>query len=149
MRTATVVGVPMGDKDAKANAFLHCHELRKPAVSCRDVAACKRPWPIRIAALAVLSCMHTWHRKGSQQACRLWLKVDVHNNLGDLWRAQGQLGRMEAQSCYQEALSIDAHYAPAWRGLGDLFREAGEHSQAIAYYQVRGIGQLPLFVIIH
>ena len=62
--------------------------------------------------------------------------MDVHNNLGDLWRAQGQLGRIEAQNCYQEALQIDPHYAPAWRGLGDLYREASDHSQAIAYYQV-------------
>ena len=64
-------------------------------------------------------------------------QVDVHNNLGDLWRAQGQLGRIEAQNCYQEALQIDPHYAPAWRGLGDLYREASDHSQAIVYYQVR------------
>lgn len=66
-----------------------------------------------------------------------WLQVDVHNNLGDLWRAQGQLGRLEAQNCYREALQIDPHYAPAWRGLGDLFREAGDHNQAVVYYQVR------------
>lgn len=65
------------------------------------------------------------------------LQVDVHNNLGDLWRAQGALGRVEAQNCYQEALQIDPHYAPAWRGLGDLFRESNDHNQAIAYYQVR------------
>lgn len=64
------------------------------------------------------------------------MKVDVHNNLGDLWRAQGQLGRQEAQRCYQEALRLEQGYAPAWRGLGDIFREAGDHSNAVACYQV-------------
>lgn len=63
-------------------------------------------------------------------------QVDVHNNLGDLWRAQGQLGRQEAQRCYQEALRLEPGYAPAWRGLGDVFRENGDHNNAVACYQV-------------
>lgn len=63
-------------------------------------------------------------------------QVDVHNNLGDLWRAQGQVGRQAAQQCYSEALRIDNTYAPAWRGLGDMFRENNEHSQAVTCYQV-------------
>ena len=65
----------------------------------------------------------------------MW-QVDVHNNLGDLWRAQGQLGRQEAQRCYQEALRLEPSYAPAWRGLGDVFRENGDHNNAVACYQV-------------
>ena len=60
----------------------------------------------------------------------------MHNNLGDLWRAQGQLGRQEAQRCYQEALRLDNSYAPAWRGLGDVFRENADHSNAVSCYQV-------------
>lgn len=63
-------------------------------------------------------------------------QVDVHNNLGDLWRAQGQVGRQAAQQCYSESLRIDNSYAPAWRGLGDMFRENGEHQQAVTCYQV-------------
>ena len=59
----------------------------------------------------------------------------MHNNLGDLWRAQGHLGRLEAQSCYQEALRINPMYASAWRGLGDLHREVNDHLQAVAHYQ--------------
>lgn len=58
--------------------------------------------------------------------------VDVHNNLGDLWRAQGALGRGPAQQCYLEALRLEAGYAPAWRGLGDLLREGGECMQVRA-----------------
>jgi tetratricopeptide (TPR) repeat protein len=34
-----------------------------------------------------------------------------------------------------DALKIDVSYAPAWRGLGDLFRESGEFQQALHYYQ--------------
>lgn len=59
----------------------------------------------------------------------------MHNNLGDLWRAQGAAGRASAQACYAEALRLDPAYAPAWRGLGDLMREAAEHTQALAAYQ--------------
>jgi len=61
--------------------------------------------------------------------------VDVHNNLGDLWRAQGAAGRVAAQRCYAEALRRNAQHAPAWRGLGDLYREFGDHPQAVACYQ--------------
>ena len=64
------------------------------------------------------------------------VQVDVHNNLGDLWRAQGQVGKQAAQQCYSEALRIDRTYAPAWRGMGDVFREGNEHQQAVACYEV-------------
>lgn len=61
--------------------------------------------------------------------------VDVHNNLGDLWRAQGQVGREAAQRCYTAALQIDRSYAPAWRGLGDIIAESGNHEEAVQCYQ--------------
>ena len=63
------------------------------------------------------------------------VQVDVHTNLGDLWRAQGPSGQAEAQRCYAEALRVDVRHAPAWRGLGDLMRERGEHTPAVACYQ--------------
>lgn len=63
--------------------------------------------------------------------------MDVHNNLGDLWRAQGAAGRVHAQRCYAEALRCSPQHAPAWRGLGDLYREFGDHPQAVACYQAR------------
>ena len=68
--------------------------------------------------------------------------MDVHTNLGDLWRAQGPSGQAEAQRCYAEALRVDVRHAPAWRGLGDLMRERGEHTPAVACYQAgsRAIG---------
>ena len=59
----------------------------------------------------------------------------MHTNLGDLWRAQGPSGQAEAQRCYAEALRVDVRHAPAWRGLGDLMRERGEHTPAVACYQ--------------
>ena len=64
----------------------------------------------------------------------------MHTNLGDLWRAQGPTGQAEAQRCYAEALRVDVRHAPAWRGLGDLMRERGEHTSAVACYQVRARG---------
>ena len=57
--------------------------------------------------------------------------------MGDLWRAQGAAGRAQAQRCYATALRLDQSYAPAWRGLGDLLREEGDHAQAVACYQVK------------
>ena len=62
--------------------------------------------------------------------------MDIHNNLGDLWRAQGQMGKNEAQQCYMTALRLDQSYAPAWRGLGDLYREMGDNNNAVHCYQV-------------
>ncbi len=70
----------------------------------------------------------------------------MHNNLGDLWRAQGQVGRQAAQQCYSEALRIDNTYAPAWRGLGDMFRENNDHQQAVTCYQVFCLSQKLLHV---
>ena len=69
-------------------------------------------------------------------------QVDVHTNLGDLWRAQGATGQAEAQRCYAEALRVDVRHAPAWRGLGDLMRERAQHQPAVACYQVRGLACL-------
>lgn len=62
-------------------------------------------------------------------------KVDVHNNLGDLWRSQGAGGSAPARACYTAALALSPAYAPAWRGLGDLAREAGEHVGAVRAYR--------------
>jgi len=44
-------------------------------------------------------------------------------------------GQAEAQRCYAEALRVDVRHAPAWRGMGDLMRERGEHQSAVACYQ--------------
>lgn len=49
---------------------------------------------------------------------------------------QGESGRAAALTCYAEVLRRDARHAPAWRGLGDARREAGEHAEAVACYQV-------------
>ncbi len=63
-------------------------------------------------------------------------QTDVRTNLGDLWRAQGEAGRGAALQCYTEVLHLDNAYAPAWRGLGDCYRESGDHGQAVTCYQV-------------
>ena len=76
-------------------------------------------------------------------------QVDVHTNLGDLWRAQGPSGQAEAQRCYAEALRVDVCHAPAWRGLGDLMRERGEHTPAVACYQARHPPTLCMFAAHH
>jgi protein O-GlcNAc transferase len=61
--------------------------------------------------------------------------ADVRTNLGDLWRAQGESGRAAALACYGEVLQREPLHAPAWRGLGDVHREGGDHTQAAACYQ--------------
>lgn len=54
--------------------------------------------------------------------------------------SQGESGRAAALTCYAEVLRRDARHAPAWRGLGDARREAGEHAEAVACYQVGVVG---------
>uniref|UniRef100_A0A061RFK4 protein O-GlcNAc transferase n=2 Tax=Tetraselmis sp. GSL018 TaxID=582737 RepID=A0A061RFK4_9CHLO len=60
--------------------------------------------------------------------------ADVHSNLGDLWKMQGESGRQSAEREYFASLSIDRQYAPAWRGLGDLYRDAGNFDQALGCF---------------
>lgn len=55
--------------------------------------------------------------------------LDVHQNLGDLWLSQGTGGHDAAHKCYGDALALNSQYAPAWRGLGDLLRDSGDHAQ--------------------
>jgi hypothetical protein len=93
-------------------------------------SACKLLWQLCCSLPYVL-----------QTQWQLRMQVDVHTNLGDLWRAQGPSGQAEAQRCYAEALRVDVRHAPAWRGLGDLMRERGEHTPAVACYQVSFLGE--------
>ena len=84
-----------------------------------------------------MHCIQFGHAVGASKLLVMMstAQVDVHTNLGDLWRAQGPSGQAEAQRCYAEALRVDVRHAPAWRGLGDLMRERGEHTPAVACYQ--------------
>ena len=66
--------------------------------------------------------------------------AEVRVSLGDLWRLQGEAGRAAAAACYTEALRGERRCAAAWRGLGDVRREAGDATQAVACYQVRRPG---------
>ena len=103
--------------------------------------------------ISVSSCgMCALHMAGtccwSSKSIRDWAatQVDVHTNLGDLWRAQGPSGQAEAQRCYAEALRVDVRHAPAWRGLGDLMRERGEHTPAVACYQAGSKTECSVYV---
>lgn len=59
---------------------------------------------------------------------------------------QGEAGRPAALACYAEALRSAPGHAPAWRGMGDAHREAGEHDRAVACYKVCGPpGQLWMY----
>ena len=55
-------------------------------------------------------------------------------------RAWTLLGRastraQSATEAYQEALNLDPHYAPAWVGMGDVYRSAGSLENAQTAYQ--------------
>lgn len=51
------------------------------------------------------------------RAARARTQVDVYNNMGDLWRAQGVVGRNEAQRCYGQALQVRGPGAAGLRRL--------------------------------
>ncbi len=56
-----------------------------------------------------------------------------HNNLGTALRREGRLDDAIVQ--YQEALKIDAGYAPAHYNLGNALLQKGEVNGAITEYQ--------------
>ncbi len=67
--------------------------------------------------------------------------MDVRCNLADLLRTQqGKAGCSSATRLYTEVLRDCATCAGAWRGLGDVCREAKDALRALPFYQVRGIG---------
>jgi len=84
----------------------------------RAVAAC--PWRCarprdNVRPLEAQAEPHTRHHiqvtgRACSGAARRWhpgaVQVDVYNNMGDLWRAQGTVGRNEAQRCYGQALQV-------------------------------------------
>jgi hypothetical protein len=56
-------------------------------------------------------------------------QVDVYNNMGDLWRAQGTVGRNEAQRCYGQALQVRG---PACAAAAALALEDRQHYRAVS-----------------
>lgn len=71
----------------------------------------------------------------SSALCMNPTMVEIYNNMGDLWRVQGPAGQSGARNMYMEALRLQKTFAPAWRGLGESYREMGEHSTALGFYQ--------------
>lgn len=59
--------------------------------------------------------------------------VAIWNNLGVVFREQGQLD--EAEACYRKALALAPDYAPGWGNLGNTLREAGKIAESLVAYQ--------------
>jgi protein O-GlcNAc transferase len=47
--------------------------------------------------------------------------VDAHSNLGNLYKAQGDLE--SAKRCYLEAVRINPQFAIAWSNLAGIFKD--------------------------
>ena len=58
--------------------------------------------------------------------------VDAHSNLGNLYKAQGDLE--SAKRCYLEAVRINPQFAIAWSNLAGIFKDEGQLQSAEAYY---------------
>lgn len=58
---------------------------------------------------------------------------DAHNNLGNLYKAQGRLE--EAKRSYLEAIRIRPTFAIAWSNLAGVYKDAGDVATAISYYK--------------
>lgn len=59
--------------------------------------------------------------------------VDAHSNLGNLFKASGDLE--SAKRCYLEAVRIKPDFAIAWSNLAGVFKDEGQVNTAIAYYK--------------
>ena len=60
--------------------------------------------------------------------------------IGDFYLQRGKL--KAALSRFQEALKMDAHYAPAYRELGKVYERMGERRKALDAYK-RYLDELP------
>ena len=62
-------------------------------------------------------------------------RADVHSELGFTWAKLGN--HMQAQICFQIALSIDPDYTPETRvALGNLFQTVGRFDESVEQYDV-------------
>ena len=59
--------------------------------------------------------------------------VDAHSNLGNLYKATGDLEA--AKKCYLEAIRIKPEFAIAWSNLAGVLKEEGQLAASIAYYR--------------
>ena len=62
-------------------------------------------------------------------------RTAVRCSLGDLWRSQGEVGRVAAEQCFRTVLQYDPNCGTAWRGLGDCARESGDPRRALKCYK--------------
>jgi protein O-GlcNAc transferase len=72
--------------------------------------------------------------------------VDAHSNLGNLYKAQGDLEG--AKRCYLEAVRINPEFSIAWSNLAGVFKDEGQQQTAEAYY-VEAIRLCPEFADAH
>jgi tetratricopeptide (TPR) repeat protein len=61
------------------------------------------------------------------------LKLGTYNNLGNLWRAKGNL--QQAQSAYKKALQIAPDFTTGYYNLGITLKAMGQFVEAIAAYE--------------
>ncbi len=69
-----------------------------------------------------------------------------HNNLGNIYKAQGQLD--EAERCYEAALTINPAYVEALTNLGIVYNLRGENAEAERYCR-RAVELAPDFAGAH
>ena len=72
--------------------------------------------------------------------------VDAHSNLGNLYKASGDLDA--AKRCYMEAVRIKPDFAIAWSNLAGVFKDEGQSTAAISYYK-EAIRLVPEFADAH
>ena len=61
------------------------------------------------------------------------LKLGTYNNLGNLWRAKGNL--QQAQFAYKKVLKIDPNFTTGYYNLGITLKAMGQFVEAIAAYE--------------
>lgn len=57
----------------------------------------------------------------------------LHNNLGEIWRAQGRWEH--ALHCYQHALTLQPHFSEAHYNLANILKAQGHLTEASQHYQ--------------
>lgn len=126
-----------GDRPAAVEALARYVALRPrdPLGYWQLASACERVPASELEGIAGRPCGSD---EASRQAAliRLWQGAGQSAasfvQAGDRWRQQKN--RAEAEAFYRRALQFDPAAAPAWYGLGELYRVGGETEKALEAY---------------